>query len=82
MNNIATAIVKLFAVQMAQRLGMDISNHQLMQISQDTTSHLEEYALNFVTNLSSLNKGMMSMMQENPDDIYSDCYLFTESTNA
>ena len=77
MSYAAQAIAKMYGMEFAQQhFNFDAHPH-LRQ-----TSTLEQYALDFGTELSNFNKGAMSQLQQNPDDTDAQCYIDTAATNV
>ena len=77
MSNAAHVIANMYGMEFAQQHFNFDSHPHLRQ-----TSNLEQYALDFGTELSNFNKGAMSQLQQTPDDTTAQCYTDTAATNV
>jgi len=80
----AKAIVQMYGLDMARRQGVSVESFPEHVLQQSTTdnSELEALAKEWGVNGAAFNKGMMSQMQQNPDDTTSDCYVDTAASNV
>lgn len=78
----ALNFASLYSLKEAQKIwNIDEHSHVNLKDSAELST-LEQYANDAGTYASAFNKGMMSQMQQNPDDTTADCYEKTLLTNA